>query len=95
MTCSFAKVNNNWLCHKKKFHINIYNSVKESTTFAVRDFPKIVKPTSIVCKECVMAKQKKIYFPRKKFTGTTKLEIDHTYLSDPTKTRGSMVKGIS
>lgn len=52
------------------------------------DFPKIMKPTNIVCKECVRAKKKKSYVPSKKFTTTKKLEIVHTYLSGPTKTRG-------
>ena len=47
-----------------------------------------MKPTNVVCKECIMAKQKKVSFPSKKFTTTEKLEIVHTNLSDPTKTRG-------
>ena len=44
--------------------------------FAVRDLPKIVKPTN------------KIYFPYKKFTTIVKLEIVHIDLSNPTKTKG-------
>lgn len=56
MACVVAKVDNNWLWHKRFYHINFNNIVKTSSTFAVRDLPKIVKPTSIVCKECVMAK---------------------------------------
>ena len=35
-----------------------------------------------------MTKQKKIYFPSKKFTSTEKLEIFHTDLSGPIKTKG-------
>ena len=35
-----------------------------------------------------MAKKKKVSFPRKKFITTSKLEIVHTHLSGPTKTRG-------
>ena len=35
-----------------------------------------------------MAKQKKSSFPSKKFTTIVKLEIVHTDLSGPTKTRG-------
>ena len=55
--------------------------------FAVRDLPKIVKPTNTICKQCVLAKHNKTSFPSKKFTTTTKLEIVHTYLSGPTKTK--------
>ena len=61
--------------------------MKISITFVVRDLVKIVKPTNIVCKKCVMTKLKKIYFPRKMFTTTKKLEIVHTNLSGPTKKR--------
>ena len=35
-----------------------------------------------------MAKHNKIYFPSKKFTTIEKLEIVHTDLSSPSKTRG-------
>ena len=62
--------------------------MKAGSTFAIRDLPKIVKPTNVVCKEYVMDKKEKVYFPSKKFTTTTKLEIVHTYLSGPTRTRG-------
>ena len=56
--------------------------------FAVQDLPKIVKPSNMICKECVMEKHKRTSFPRKKFTSTIKLEIVHTDLSGPTRTRG-------
>ena len=56
--------------------------------FAVRDLPKIIKPTNTICKECVVAKHQKNYFPYKNFTTTTKLEILHKELNDPTKTKG-------
>ena len=54
----------------------------------VRDLPKIVKPTNIICKECVLAKHNRTSFPRKKFTTKVKLKIIHTDLSGPTKTKG-------
>ena len=54
----------------------------------MKDLPKIIKPTKIVCKECILAKQKKVSFPSKKFTTTKKLEIVHTNLSGSSRTRG-------
>lgn len=63
--------------------------MKVNNTFFVRDLPKIVKPTNAAYKECVMAKEKKVSFPRKKFSTTPKLQIVHTYVSGPTRTRGS------
>ena len=56
--------------------------------FVVRDLSKIVKPTNTIDKECVLAKHNRTYFPRKRFTTTAKLEIVHTDLNGPTKTRG-------
>ena len=88
MTCLMTKIDDSWLWHKRLCHINFDNIVKVSTTFAVRDLPKIMKPTNMICKECVMAKQKRSSFPSKKFTSTEKLEIIHTDLSGPTRTRG-------
>ena len=88
MTCLVAKVDDSWLWHKIFFHINFDSNVKTSSMFAVRDFPKIVKPTNIICKECILAKHNITSFPSKKFTSTVKLEIVHTDLSSPTKTRG-------
>ena len=94
MTCLVAKVDNSWLWHRRSCYINFDNIVKVSRTFAVRDMPKITMPTNVVCKECILAKQKKVSFPSKKFTTTKKLEIVHTDLSGPTRKEDSMVKGI-
>lgn len=70
------------------YHINFDNIVKFSSTFVARDLPKITNPTNVVCKKCIMAKQKKVSFPSKKFTMIEMLEIIHTDLSRPTGTRG-------
>ena len=83
-----AKVDESWLWNKRFFHINFDNIVKTSNMFAVRDLAKIVKPTNTICKECVLAKHNRASFPSKKFTTTKKLEIVHTDLSGPTKTKG-------
>ena len=56
--------------------------------FVVRDLLKIVKPTNTIWKECVLVKHSITYFPRKKFTTIEKLEIVHTDLSGPKKTKG-------
>ena len=61
--------------------------MKISTIYVVKDLPKMVKHSNMVCKECVMEKQKKSSFPNKMFTTSTKLEIVHTDLSGLTRTR--------
>ena len=55
--------------------------------FLVRDLPKITQFNNVVCKECILAKEKKESFPIKKFSTTKYLEIIHTDLSDPSRTR--------
>ena len=54
MTCFVAKVDDGWLWHKRFCHINFDNIVKVNTTFATGDLLKIVKPTNMMCKECMM-----------------------------------------
>ena len=49
-TCLVVKVDNSWLWHMIFCHTNFNNIVKDSSIFSVRDFPKIIKPTNIVCK---------------------------------------------
>lgn len=72
MTFLVVKVDDNWLWNKRFCHIN---------------FDSIVR-TSRVCKESILEKHKRTSFPSKKFTTIVKLEIVHTDLSDPTKTKG-------
>ena len=61
--------------------------MKSSSIFVVIYFPKIVKPTNTICKECALAKHNKTSFPNKKFTAIVKLEISHTDLRGPKKTK--------
>ena len=92
MTCLVAKVDENWLWHKRFCHIKFDSIVKTSSMFAVRYLPKIVKPTNTICNECVLTKHTKTSFPSKKFTTIEKLEIVHTDLSGPRKTKGFYVE---
>ena len=54
----------------------------------MRDLPKLTKPSNIMCQECILAKQKKVSFPSKKFGTIEKLELVDTNLSGPSRTRG-------
>ena len=87
-TCLTAKVDNSWLWHRRFCHINFDNIVKASITLVVRYFPKISKTTNTICKECILAKQKRVSFPSKQFCTTKKLELVHTDLSGPARTTG-------
>ena len=81
-------MDNSWLWHRRFCHINFDNIVKVISTFVVRVLPTIVKPTNFVCKECILAKQRKVSFSSIKFSITKKLDIVTTDLSGPTRTRG-------
>ena len=56
--CLVARIDENWLWHKRFCHINFDNILKISRVNAVRDLPRIDKP-NIMCRECVMGKQTK------------------------------------
>ena len=56
ITCLVAKIDNNWLWHRRFCHINFDNIMKASNTLAMRDFPNISKPTDTICKERILAK---------------------------------------
>ena len=88
MTCLVAKIDDNWLWHKRFCHINIDSIVRTSRVFAIRDLSKIVKPTNTICKECVLAKHNRTFFPSKKFCTIVKLEIVHIDLSGAINTKG-------
>ena len=88
MACLVAKVDDNWLWHKRFCYINFDNIVKTSSMFAVIDFPKIVKPTNTIFKERVLEKHNRASFPSKRFTTTKKNQILHIDPSGPTKTKG-------
>jgi len=55
-SCLIAQINQSWLWHRRMCHVNFDNIVKISSTQAVRDLPKLVKPTDSMCRECQLGK---------------------------------------
>ena len=88
MTCLVAKVDNSWLWHRSFYHIDFDNIVKVSNTVAIRDMSKIIKPTNVVCKECILAKQRKVSFPSNNFTTIEKYDNIHIDMSGHARARG-------
>ena len=64
------------------------NLVKVNKREAVREMPQITKPTNTLCKHCQQGKQTKTRFKSKEYSTTRPLEIVHTDLVGPTKTKG-------
>jgi hypothetical protein len=69
-------------------HINFDNLVKVSKKEAVREIPKISKPTNILCNHCLQGKHTKTKFKSKEHSTTKPLEIVHIDLVGPTRTKG-------
>jgi len=68
-------------------HINFDNIVKISATQAMRDLPKLVKPTNSMCKECQLGKQRRTTFNSKEKSSSGLLELVYTNLCGPTRVR--------
>jgi len=52
-----GQIDESWLWHRRMGHINFDNLVKISTKQAVRDMPKVDKPSNTLCKKCQYGKQ--------------------------------------
>ena len=67
--------------------LNFDNLVKISKKEVVRVLPKIVKPLNSVCRNCQHGKQTRTNFKTKKPMTSRPLEIVHTDLCGPTRTK--------
>jgi transposase InsO family protein len=86
--CCLGKEDESWLWHRRMGHIHFDNLVKVSKREAVREMPQITKPTNTLCKHCQQGKKTKTRFKSKEYSTTRPLEIVHTDLVGPTKTKG-------
>jgi hypothetical protein len=73
--------------HKRMGHINFENLVKISTKQVVRDIPKITKTSSTICKQCQHGNQSRVSFKTKEYATSKTLELVHTNLCGPTRTK--------
>ena len=69
-------------------HIHFENLIKISNKQVVREMPEITKPTNVICKHCQHGKQTKVEFKTKEYSMTKPLEIVHTDLCGPMRTKG-------
>ena len=63
--CHLNQIDDSWLRHRRLGHINFDNLVKISKLGAVRNLPKIIKPSNPICKHCQLGKQTRIQFKTK------------------------------
>jgi hypothetical protein len=69
-------------------HIHFDNLFKVRKREAVREIPWIMKRTNTLCKHCQQGKKTNTGFKLKEYSTTRTLEILHTDLVGPTKTKG-------
>ena len=68
-------------------HLNFENLVKVSENHVVKGMPKIIKPSNLVCKHFQHEKQTKVNFRIKEYSTSRPLEIIHTDLCGPTRSK--------
>jgi hypothetical protein len=68
-------------------HLIFDNLIKANEKEALRDIPKVIKPSDSICKHCQIGKQARVRFKTKENSTTKPLEIIHTDLRGPTRTK--------
>jgi hypothetical protein len=86
--CCLGKEDESWLWNRRMGNKHFDNLVKVSKREAVREMPQIMKPTNTLCKHFQQGEQTKTRFKSKEYSMTRPLEIVHTDLVGPTKTKG-------
>ncbi len=88
--CYMGKEDKSW-----RWHINFDNLVKISKNRVVREIPKITKPNNTICKQCQHGKQTQVKFQTKEHSSSSFLELVHTDLCGPSKTKVFQVNNTS
>ena len=73
-------------CGKRNKENNGKKSVSKEHT--VRNMPKLTKPLNSSCRNCQLGKQTRAEFKTKEFSTTKPLELIHTKLYGPMRTKG-------
>ena len=69
-------------------HIHFGNLIKISQHQAVSEMPEIKKPKTSICESCQHGKQTRVEFKTKEHSTTRPLELVHTNLCGPTRSKG-------
>ena len=66
--CHMNLVDESWLWNRRLGNIKFDNLVKVSNLEAVRNLPKITKPSNSMCRDCQLGKQTRIRFKTKEYS---------------------------
>jgi hypothetical protein len=87
--CCLSQEDESWLWHRRLGHLIFDNLIKANKKEAVRDLPKVIKPSDSICKHCQIGKQTRVRFKTKEHSTTKPLELIHTDLCGPTRTKST------
>jgi hypothetical protein len=85
--CCMGQVDKSLLWHRRMDHINFDNLVKPNKTQALKDMPRISKPTNAICKSCQHRMQMRISFKTKEYSTSKPSELVQTNLCGSTTTQ--------
>lgn len=77
-SCFLTQIDESWLWHKRMCHVNFDCMVKISSSREVRDLPKFIKPSNLVCKECQLGKKTRVTYKCKQYNSNGLLDLVHT-----------------
>ena len=66
--CHMNLVDESWLWNRRLEHIKLDNLVKVSNLEAVRNLPKISKPSNPICRHCQLGKHTRVRLKKKEVT---------------------------
>jgi hypothetical protein len=85
--CCLSQEDESWLWHRKLGHVSFENLIKANKKDTVRDLPKVIKPSDSIFKQCQIGKQTRASFKTKEHSTKKTLELIHTDLCGPTRTK--------
>jgi transposase InsO family protein len=85
--CHINYVDESWLWHRRLEHIKFDNLWKVRNLGAVRNLPKIIKPSNAMCRHCQLGKKDRVRFKTKEYTTSKPLDLVHADLCGPTRTK--------
>jgi hypothetical protein len=64
--CFLIQVDEIWLWHRRLGHLSFENLIKDNEKKAVRDLPKVIKPSDSICKHCQIENQTRVRLKKKR-----------------------------
>lgn len=85
--CFMSQVEETRLWHRRLGHVNYDSLIKISKGQNVGNMPKLTKSDNSVCREYQEGKQARVSFKPKEYSSTKPLQLIHTNLCGPTRTK--------